>query len=89
MLWAFDDVTLNYFLKVTPNVIVNAKAGSSHVVTVTDLLEKIPIQGASIAGALTDANGKATLKFPKAGAFRFKAERNDSVRSNALYVTVV
>ena len=88
MLWAFDDLTLNYFLKVTPNVIVNAKAGSSHVVTVTDLLEKIPIEGAVIAGALTDANGKATLKFPKAGVFKFKAERNDSVRSNALYVTV-
>ncbi len=58
------------------------------MVTVTDLLEKIPIEGASIGGVLTDANGQATLKFPKAGSFKFKAERNDAVRSNTLYVTV-
>ena len=84
MLWAFDDFTLNYLLKVTPNGIANAKAGSSHVVTATDLLEKIPMEGAVISGASMDANGKATLKFPKAGVFKFKAERNDSVSSNAL-----
>ena len=88
MLWAFHDLTLNYFLKVTPNVMVNAKAGSINLVTVMDLLEKIPIENALIAGALTDANGKATLQFPKAEIFKFKAERSDSVRSDTLYITV-
>ena len=81
MLWGLDDIPLHYFLRVTPNVIVNAK----YFVTVTDLLEKIPIESAVIASASTDANGKATLKFPKAGAFKFKAEKNDSVRNNTLY----
>ena len=56
--------------------------------TVTDGMTGVPIQGALIDGVLTDASGDATLTFPKAGVFEFKAERSDSIRSNALYVAV-
>ncbi|CAF9914429.1 MAG: hypothetical protein ALECFALPRED_009591 [Alectoria fallacina] len=88
VLWAFNAFNKNYFLKVTPNTIVEATVGSSHVVTVTDGMTGVPIEGALIDGVLTDASGDATLTFPKAGVFEFKAERSDSIRSNALYVAV-
>lgn len=87
VLWAFDAFSKSYFLKVTPNVIA-VKKGESKTVTVTDGTTGVPIGNATIDGVTTDANGKATLVFPKSGAFEYKAERSDSIRSNALYVVV-
>lgn len=87
MLWAFDAFGVAYFLKVTPNLLL-VKKGSSKVVTVTDGLSGVEIEGAVINSVTTDAYGKATLTFPKTGAFQFKAERNFSVRSNPLRVVV-
>lgn len=87
VLWAFDAFSKSYFLKVTPSVIA-AKKGQSKTVTVTDGMTGVPIANAIIDGVATDANGQATLVFAKIGAFEYKAERNDSIRSNALYVVV-
>ncbi|KAI4201419.1 MAG: hypothetical protein LQ350_003257 [Teloschistes chrysophthalmus] len=87
VLWAFDAFSKSYFLKVTPNVIA-VKKGESKTVTVTDGTTGVPIANATIDGVTTDANGKATLVFPKLGVFDYKAERSDSIRSNALYVVV-
>ena len=87
MLWAFDTFNKSYFLKVTPNVLA-VKKGGSRTVTVTDGTTGVAIAGAVIDGVTTDADGKATLTFPKAGAFTYKAERSDSIRSNALAVVV-
>lgn len=70
-----------------PDLLVVRK-GSSKVVTVTDGSTGAPIQGAGIDGVSTGADGKATLTFPKAGAFEYKATRDDSIRSNALRVVV-
>ena len=87
VLWAFDAFNKQYFLKVTPSVLA-VKKGSSKQVTVTDGTTGIPIAGAVIDGVTTDANGVATLTFPKIGAFTYKATRDDSIRSNALAVVV-
>ncbi|KAI4121692.1 MAG: hypothetical protein LQ338_006223 [Usnochroma carphineum] len=87
VLWAFDAFNKQHFLKVEPEVLV-VKKGGSKVVTVTDGSTGVTIQGAVINGVTTDANGKATLTFPKAGAFQYKATRDDSLRSNALRVVV-
>lgn len=54
----------------------------------TDGKSGAPAQGAVIDGVITDANGKAVLRFPKRGAFSYKATKADAVRSNALVVEV-
>ncbi|KAL8927721.1 MAG: hypothetical protein Q9208_002136 [Pyrenodesmia sp. 3 TL-2023] len=87
VLWAFDAFGLAYFLKVTPSVLL-VKKGSSKVVTVTDGVTGVQIEGAVINSVTTDAYGKATLAFPKTGLFQFKAKGNFSVRSNAVKVVV-
>ena len=43
-----------------------------------------PRPGATVNGSATGADGKATLAFSEAGIYRLKAERADSIRSNAL-----
>ena len=88
VLWAFDAFNKKAFLKVTPSTIT-AKKGQTKTVTVTDGLKGTPAQGAVIDGVTTDANGKATLTFPKPGVFTYKATRSDAIRSNALLVVVV
>lgn len=88
VLWAFDAFSKTYFLKVTPDYLA-VKQGSSRTITVTDGTTGVAVQGAVIDGVTTDANGKATLTFPNAGVFQYKATRDDSLRSNALRVAVV
>jgi len=87
VLWAFDAFSKNYFLKVSPAELV-VKRGDTRSVTVTDGMSGVPIAGAVIDGATTDANGVATLTFPTKGGYSYKATRDDSIRSNALYVVV-
>lgn len=88
VLWAFDAFNKVSFLKVTPSEITTKK-GQTQTVTVTDGSTGAPAQGALIDGVTTDANGKATLTFPKRGVFEYKATRTDSLRSNALLVAVL
>lgn len=87
VLWAFDAFSKTYFLKVTPDVLA-VKKGSSRTITVTDASTGVAVEGAVISGVTTDRDGKASLTFPKSGVFKFKATRDDSLRSNALRVVV-
>ena len=87
MLWAFDAFNKKYFLKVTPSALAVTK-GSQRTVKVTDGSTGVPIEGAVIDGVTTDANGDAKLTFREIGVFKFKAERSDAIRSNALVVAV-
>lgn len=87
VLWAFDAFNKAHFLKATPDLLL-VKKGSRKEITVTDGSTGAAIQGAVIGGVTTDADGKATLTFPKTGAFQFKATRADSLRSNAVRVIV-
>jgi len=56
---------------------------------VTDGSTGAAIQGATVGGQLTDVNGEATLTFGSVGLEHLKAEKSDSIRSNALDVIVL
>jgi hypothetical protein len=49
---------------------------------------KTSAQGASVAGATTDADGRATVAFADPGKHTFKATKSGTVRSNAATVCV-
>ena len=57
-------------------------------VTVTDGMTDTPLAGAIVNGASTNASGEATLSFQSYGIKKIKAERQDSIRSNAIYILV-
>ena len=61
-----------------------ASAGQPATYTVTDAATGSPVAGASVAGQVTGADGKATVTFASAGDQAVKATRADSVRSNAV-----
>lgn len=86
ILWAFNGFNKKYFLSLSgPET---AQVNQPITVTVIDGVSNVPIQGASVGGRLTDADGHATLTFNTVGVHVLKAEREDSIRSNALKVTV-
>ena len=87
VLWAFDGFNKHTILKVSPDRLV-ARVGQTRSVSVIDGATGNPISGALIDGVTTDADGKATLSFSRRGVFEYKATRDDSIRSNALYVVV-
>lgn len=86
VLWIFDAFSKSHVLKLAgPSA---ATTSAPMTVDVTDGGDGSPQAGASVAGAQTGADGKATLSFADAGVYRLKAERADSVRSNALTLCV-
>jgi hypothetical protein len=62
--------------------------GCTVTVTATDEMIGKPISGATVGGATTGTDSKATVTFDTVGVKRLKAERSDSIRSNALVVVV-
>src|SRR4051794_2175424 len=91
-----DDVLFAYstypdpFLRLT-GAPSRAATGESFQVTVDQndgSGNRTPAAGASVAGATTDAAGRATLSFADPGQHAFKATRSNSVRSNAATVCV-
>jgi hypothetical protein len=86
VLFAFDAFSKTRALKLTgPEA---ARLGEAVNVTVTDGLNGSPQAGASVNGVPTGSDGVATLTFPERGIYRLKAERADSVRSNAIVLCV-
>jgi hypothetical protein len=86
VLFAYDFFSKLHLLKLTGPTSVST--GEPAVVTVTDGQNGTAVAGASVAGAMTGADGKATISFNSAGVQRLKADRADSVRSNALNICV-
>ena len=86
VLFAYDFFSKAHLLKLTGPATVGA--GEPAVVTVTDGQDGSAVPGASVGGATTGVDGKATLSFTAAGTQRLKADRVDSVRSNALAICV-
>ncbi len=86
VLWVWDAFSKAHALKLSGPA--SARTGQSFGVRVTDGGTGAPISGSSIGGKLTDADGRATLSFAKAGVYRLKATRADSVRSPLLTVCV-
>lgn len=92
VLFAFDAFNKQHFLKLTGPPI--ARTGQPATVTVTDGQNGQPISGATVGPinntttATTDASGTAQVTFHNRGLKRLKAERADSIRSNALNILV-
>ncbi|MCJ1378986.1 hypothetical protein MMC17_002085 [Xylographa soralifera] len=88
VLWAFNAFNAVYFLKAEPEVVA-VLPGKSAVVTVTDGMSGVPVAGAEFAGQLSNAEGQVTITGTKPGVNVYKATRSDSIRSNAVVVTVI
>jgi hypothetical protein len=86
VLWIFDAFSKTHVLKLTgPG---SATTGSPVTVTAINADDGTPAAGATVNGATTGADGKATLSFADAGIYKLKADRADSVRSNSITLCV-
>ena len=86
VLFGYDFFSKTHLLKLTAPQ--RAATGESFTVTVVDGKDGTPVAGASVGGALTGADGTATLAFESAGVQRLKADHPTSIRSNAAQVCV-
>jgi len=87
ILWAFDAFNKVFFLEASgPEVAV---VGKPAVYIVTDGSTGVPIANAAIGGTVTNSEGKATITFKHPGLQTLKAERSDSIRSNAVTTLVI
>jgi len=87
VLWAFDAFNKVNFLKLSgPKAVAKNRPFN---VTVIDGSTSVPISGAAVGGATTNAAGQATITLHKRGQHVLKATRDDSIRSNGLTVEVV
>jgi hypothetical protein len=86
VLFAFDYFSKLHLLKLSgPGKVAT---GAAVTVEVVDGQDDSAIADASVAGATTGLDGSATLSFDSTGVMTLKAERADSVRSNALKICV-
>ena len=85
-LWVFDAFSKQHVLRLSgPS---EATTGQAFGVTVVDGQDGAPVSGAEVGGALTGSTGQAQVVFADAGVYKLKADRADSVRSNALTLCV-
>jgi hypothetical protein len=86
VLWVFDAFSKLHILKLDGPT--SATTGTPVTVRVTDGQDGSPVPAATVNGTPTATDGRAALTFANAGVYRLKAERADSVRSNALTLCV-
>ena len=86
VLFAYDFFSKVHLLKL--NGPASVGTGEPAVLTVVDGQNGSAVGGASVGGATTGVDGRATVSFPTAGVQKLKADRADSVRSNALEICV-
>ena len=86
VLWAFDAFSKAHVLRLAGPAA--GHTGEPVAVTVTDGASGSPLPDARVGGALTGPDGVARLSFAEPGIYRLKAERSDSVRSNALSICI-
>jgi hypothetical protein len=65
-----------------------ARTGAPVAVTVTNGIDGSPVEGATLAGTLSDAGGGASVGFSSPGLKTLKGEKAGSIRSNVLRVCV-
>jgi hypothetical protein len=86
VLWAGIPFSVNVPLKLEgPGTGV---AGRPVTVRVIDGQTGAPQQGATVAGASTGADGRATVSFDLRGIYRLKAEKPGMIRSNTIVLCV-
>ena len=86
VLWAYDTNARPVILALAGPA--SARAGEPVTVTVRDRPAGEPVASARVGGAVTDAAGRAVLRYDTPGPRILKAERSDAVRSNALTIQV-
>jgi hypothetical protein len=86
VLFAFDAFSKSHALALTGPARV--RVGRPATYHVTDEQTGTPIAGASVNGATSNAAGDATVTFTAPAVTRVKADRSDSIRSNAVITTV-
>jgi hypothetical protein len=86
VLWAYSDFATSQTLRLTGPATTHP--GQPITVAVTNGPAGIPQAGAKVGAAVTGADGRAAVSFAAPGIYRLKAERADSIRSNALSVCV-
>jgi hypothetical protein len=86
VLWAGIPFSVSVPLKLTgPDTAVT---GQPVQVQVTDGSNGTPQSGATVGGATTGPDGRATLTFRDEGIYRLKAEKPDTIRSNSIVMCV-
>lgn len=86
VLFAFDAFNKKFFLKLTGPLTV--RRGLERTFTITDGPTGVPISGANIGEYTSDSNGIVKINFTTNGIHKLKAEHNDSIRSNSIFVRV-
>ncbi|OLR91863.1 hypothetical protein [Actinokineospora bangkokensis] len=86
VLFAISDGSETAALKLTGPVF--ARVGQGVVYRVVDAATGAPIAGASVGGATTGADGRASVTFTRTGLQKLKATSPGTIRSNAVPVFV-
>jgi hypothetical protein len=87
ILFAYDLFQKAHVLRLSaPTTVI--EAGQATVLAVLDSQNGAPVEGAAVAGATTAADGRATAVFPTPGSVTVRAEKSDSIRSNAVTICV-
>jgi hypothetical protein len=86
VIFGYDFFSKTHLLKLTGPV--RAATGEPVWVTVTDGQSGTPLDGATVGGRTTGADGSTSLSYASPGLYPLKAERPDSLRSNAHTVCI-
>jgi hypothetical protein len=86
VLFGFDYFSKSHLLKLSGPA--TSPVGKPLTVHVVDGQDNSNIAGATVGGQTTDTGGDATLHPATPGVLRLKADKSDSIRSNALDVCV-
>src|SRR5690606_10253585 len=87
VLWTFDAFNKpGGALRLTAPAAI--QTGQAAVVSVANIETGAPVAGASVGGAVTGADGTATLTFGEPGVYALKADKPDSIRSREARICV-
>lgn len=87
ILIAYDAFNAQRYLRLS-SASYYTKVGKPVIITVTNGTAQTPVEGATVNGQTTDANGKVTLTFTSSGLMKLKAEKLNAIRSNAIVIFV-
>ena len=87
VLFAYDLFSKAHVLQLRSEQNV-AAVGTGVVYEVRDAATGAPVAGATVSGKATDASGRVTLFYSSSGSHTVKAEKADSIRSNAFSTCV-
>ena len=86
VVFAYEDFASSPLLRLSGPA--SATTGESVSFKAVDGQDGSPQAGATVAGAVTGADGAATVSFADEGIYRLKAERAGAIRSNAVVLCV-